>query len=177
MGPKEDKFKEVFKEVKIEELNFNPFTKIGKEWLLITAGTEENCNTMTASWGSLGVIWGKPAATVYIRPQRYTKEFVDREEFFTLSFYKEEYRKALSLCGSVSGREKNKIPEAGLTPVSVGETTAFEEADTIFLCRKMYHAPMPPENFDDRENDEKWYPQKDYHVMYIAEVMKVFIKE
>ena len=66
-----------FKEVKAEELTMNPFTKIGKEWLLITAGNEEKCNTMTASWGAMGVMWGKNAVTVYIRPQRYTKEFVD----------------------------------------------------------------------------------------------------
>ena len=94
-----------FKEVKIEELSFNPFTKIGKEWMLITAGNEEKCNTMTASWGGVGVMWGKNAVTAYIRPQRYTKEFVDREEAFTISFYDEKYRKALNLCGTVSGKD------------------------------------------------------------------------
>ena len=93
-----------FKEVKAEDLQWNPFTKIGKEWLLITAGTEEKINTMTASWGGVGVIWGKNAVTTYIRPQRYTKEFVDHNDTFTISFYSEAYRKALSLCGSVSGR-------------------------------------------------------------------------
>ena len=76
-----------FKEVKAEELTMNPFTKIGKEWLLITAGNEEKCNTMTASWGAMGVMWGKNTVTVYIRPQRYTKEFVDREERFTTVSY------------------------------------------------------------------------------------------
>ena len=92
-----------FKEVKAEELTMNPFTKIGKEWLLITAGNEEKCNTMTASWGAMGVMWGKNAVTVYIRPQRYTKEFVDREDTFTISVLGEEYRKALNYCGRVSG--------------------------------------------------------------------------
>ena len=85
-----------FREVKAEELTMNPFTKIGKEWLLITAGNEEKCNTMTASWGAMGVMWGKNAVTVYIRPQRYTKEFVDREDTFTISVLGEKYRKALN---------------------------------------------------------------------------------
>lgn len=166
-----------FKEVKIEELTFNPFTKIGKEWMLITAGNEEKINTMTASWGGLGVMWGKNAATAYIRPQRYTKEFVDREEAFTLSFYDEKCRKALNLCGTVSGRESDKISEAGLTPCFVDGVPAFEEAEMIFVCRKMYHDEIKPEKLIEKEIDGKWYPQKDYHTMYIAEILKVLVKE
>ena len=100
-----------FKEVKIEELSFNPFTKISKEWMLITAGDEEKHNTMTASWGGVGIMWGMNVATAYIRPQRYTKEFVDAEEMFTLSFFKEDYRKALRfhlLCIKLSA-DKDQI--------------------------------------------------------------------
>ena len=93
-----------FKEISAEELQFNPFTKIGKEWMLVTAGDQEKHNTMTASWGGVGVMWGKNVVSVYIRPQRYTKEFVDANELFTLSFYDESYRKALNICGSKSGR-------------------------------------------------------------------------
>ena len=106
-----------FKRIAPEELRVNPFSMIGKEWMLITAGTVSDCNTMTASWGGLGVIWGKPSATVYIRQSRYTKEFVDREERFTISVFDEAYRPALNLCGKVSGRDCDKIKEAGLTPV------------------------------------------------------------
>ena len=84
-----------FKEVSAEELQFNPFTKIGKEWMLVTAGDEEKHNTMTASWGGMGIMWGKNVVSVYIRPQRYTKEFVDANELFTLSFYDESYRLSL----------------------------------------------------------------------------------
>lgn len=166
-----------FKEVSIEALQLNPFTKIGKEWMLITAGNEEKHNTMTASWGGVGVMWGKNAATVYIRPQRYTKEFVDDAERFTISFYSEKYRKALNICGSKSGKDCDKESEAGLTPYFVDDTTAFEEADMIFVCRKMYHQAMLPECFDEPEHDGKWYPGKDYHVMYIAEIEKVLVKE
>ena len=104
-----------FKEIKPEELNFNPFTRIGSDWMLLTAGTEDKFNTMTASWGGAGVFWGKPAVTCYIRPQRYTREFVDREEYFTLAFFDEEHRKALALCGSKSGREVDKVRECGFT--------------------------------------------------------------
>ena len=98
-----------FKEVNPSELNMNPFTTIGKDWLLITAGNEEKCNTMTASWGAMGVMWGKNAVTVYIRPQRYTKEFVDREDTFTISVLGKDYRKALNYCGTVSGKGSDKI--------------------------------------------------------------------
>lgn len=94
-----------FEEIAIEELEFNPFEKISKEWMLVTAGDEEKSNTMTASWGGVGIMWRKNVVTAYIRPQRYTKEFMDSNDLFTISFLPEEYRKAMSLCGSFSGRE------------------------------------------------------------------------
>lgn len=166
-----------FKEVSIEELSFNPFTKIGKEWMLITAGDENKHNTMTASWGGVGVMWGKNVVTAYIRPQRYTKEFVDNNERFTISFYDESYRKVLNICGTKSGRDCDKEAEAGLTPYYVDGTAAFEEANLIFVCRKQYHQEMVPGCFDVKENDEKWYPGKDYHIMYIAEIEKVLVRE
>ncbi|AJP12140.1 TPA: flavin reductase family protein [Clostridioides difficile] len=166
-----------FREVKIEELQFNPFTKIGKEWLLITAGDSEKFNTMTASWGGVGVYWGKNVVTIYIRPQRYTKEFVDSNDTFTVAFFDETYREALNICGTISGRDINKIEKAGLTPYFVDDTVAFEEANMIIVCKKLYHDNMPPENFDAKENDKKWYPEKDYHTMYISEIIKVLVKE
>ncbi|HAU5239035.1 TPA: flavin reductase [Clostridioides difficile] len=166
-----------FREVKIEELQFNPFTKIGKEWLLITAGDSEKFNTMTASWGGVGVYWGKNVVTTYIRPQRYTKEFVDSNDTFTVAFFDETYREALNICGTICGRDINKIEKAGLTPYFVDDTVAFEEANMIIVCKKLYHGNMPPENFDAKENDKKWYPEKDYHTMYISEIIKVLVKE
>lgn len=165
-----------FQERKIEDINLNPFTKIGDEWMLITAGTGEKINTMTASWGGLGVFWGKNAATAYIRPQRYTKEFVDSNDLFTLSFFPPEYKKALNLCGSVSGRDADKIAQSGLTPYFVDGTASFEEASMILVCKKLYHSDMIPENFDAKEMDAKWYPNKDYHTIYISEILKVLVK-
>lgn len=166
-----------FQEAAIESLSFNPFKKIGKEWLLITAGDEEKSNTMTASWGGAGIMWGKNVATVYIRPTRYTKEFVDSADRLTLSFLSEDYREALGICGKISGRDvEDKWEAAGLHPYAVDGTTAVEEADMIFVCKKQYHQEMKPECFDVIENDEKWYPQKDYHTMYIVEIEKVLVR-
>ena len=167
-----------FKEIKIEELSLNPFTKIAKEWMLITAGDEEKSNTMTASWGGLGIMWGKNVATAYIRPQRYTKKFVDEKETFTLSFLPEEYRKALTICGRISGKDvEDKWVEAELHPYYVDGTTAVEEADMILVCKKLYAQEMLPECFIETECDTKWYPEKDYHTLYIAEIEKVLVRE
>lgn len=166
----------MFKELSASEFTCNPFTKIGKEWMLITAGTPDHCNTMTASWGALGVWWGKNAVTCYIRQSRYTKEFIDQNDTFTLSFFDESYRQALSLCGSVSGRDRDKIKEASLTPIAVGQTAAFDEASMIFVCRKLYADIMPAEQFLAKEMDERWYPDHDYHTMYIAEIEKILVK-
>ena len=173
-----------FKEVaadKLDTLDFNPYKKIGKEWFLVTAGDESGWNTMTASWGFAGVMWGKNTFTTVIRPQRYTKEFIDKAEYFTISFFKEEYKKALSFCGSHSGRDCDKAKETGLTPVFVSENgvevTAYAEADMVLVCKKAYVQEMRPECFVDTENDEKWYSDKDYHYQYIGEIVKAFVKE
>lgn len=165
------------KEISVEELKLNPATLIGKEWALLTAGNKDGYNTMTVSWGQIGELWNKPTTVVYIRPQRYTKEFVDREETFTISVLGEDYRKALNYCGTVSGKGIDKITEAGLTPYFVDGTAGIQEADMIMVCKKMYHDTIKPECFDETENDTKWYPQKDYHTMYIAEIQKVLVRE
>ncbi len=160
-----------------KQLDKNVFSAIGDQWMLITAGTPEHCNTMTASWGGLGVIWNIPSATCYIRPQRYTKEFVDREDYFTLSFFGEEHRKSLQLCGSRSGREVDKVKECGFT-VRAADCGApyFEEAELVLVCRKRFVQPMDPDNMP-QEIKDKFYPQKDYHVMYIGEIVEVLVKD
>lgn len=166
-----------FKEIAIEELSFNPFEKISKQWMLITAGDERKSNTMTASWGGVGIMWGKPVVTAYIRPQRYTKEFVDTNDTFTISFLPDGQRKALNVCGAVSGRDvEDKWKEAGLHPYYVEDSAAVEEAEMIFVCKKLYAQEMYPECFIETECDTKWYPESDYHTMYIAEITKVLIK-
>ncbi|MGE4277182.1 MAG: flavin reductase family protein [Lawsonibacter sp.] len=166
----------MFQSVSPKELTDNVFSLIGDQWMLITAGTAEHCNTMTASWGGLGVMWGAPAATCYIRPQRYTKEFVDQEAYFTLSFFGEQWRKALALCGSKSGRDVDKIQECGFTPKAAAcGAPYFEEADLVLVCRKRFTQEMNPANIPE-DAKEKWYPNKDYHTMYIGEIIEVLKK-
>lgn len=170
------------KEIPVWELQCNPMTLIAREWMLITAGcAERGYNTMTASWGHLGSIWGHggglPTAVTYIRPQRYTKEFVDREELYTLTFFPGEYRKALGYLGSHSGRDGDKVAAAGLTPVFGEGYTYFEEASLVLVCRKLYRAPLVEEGFLDKSVVEDCYPKRDFHDMYIGEIVKVLVKE
>ena len=167
----------MFKKFDPKTLEKNVFSMIHDQWMLITAGTPERCNTMTASWGGLGVLWGRPVATVYIRPQRYTLEFVEREDTFTLCFFGEEYRKALALCGSKSGREVDKVKECGFTVATAEGAPYFEESDLVLVCKKAYWQDMDPTHFLDGEIDEKWYPQKDYHRIFIGEILEVLKKK
>ncbi len=95
--------------VDVKSLKLNPFTAIGEDWLLLTAGNKDNANTMTASWGGMGVLWGKNVVTVYVRPQRFTYQFMENSDYFTVAFFDESWRGALKLCGSKSGREVDKV--------------------------------------------------------------------
>lgn len=165
-----------FKEVALDELQVSPFTKFDKDWALVTAGTLGDSNTMTVSWGGVGTMWSLPVATIYIRPQRYTKEFIDREDRFTVSFYSPEHKRALGVLGAKSGRDGDKVAEVGFTPVQVGEGVAFDEAELVLVCRKLYADTIKPERFIDRSCDTKWYPEHDYHTMYIGEVEHAFAR-
>lgn len=170
------------REIPYESLKFNPMTMIAKEWMLVTAGTEERgYNTMTASWGHLGSIWGHggglPTAVIYVRPQRYTKQFVDREELFTLTVFPPEYKKALSYLGSHSGRDEDKVAKVGLTPMFGEGYTYFAEAKLVLVCRKLYRAPLVEEGFIDRNVLEDSYPARDFHDMYVGEIIKVLTDE
>lgn len=166
-----------FKKITTEELTANPFKLIGKDWMLITAGDKEKFNTMTASWGGVGIMWGKPVATAYIRPQRYTFEFIENGDYYTQCFFDEEYRDALKFCGSKSGRDYDKVKETGLTPVVDDETGAvyFKEAKLVFICKKMY-AQFLNEESALTEEVTKWY-NGDYHKMYMSEIVSVLVKE
>lgn len=165
-----------FREIEAASLRDNPFTLIGTAWMLITAGTPARFNTMTASWGGLGVLWERNVCTVYIRPTRYTHEFVEQAETFTVSFFGEQYRKALLFCGTHSGRDTNKMKETGLTPRSRDGYIWFDEARLVLLCRKIYSQDIRPERFID-PGLEKLYPQKDYHRMYVGDIAVCLSKE
>ena len=163
------------KEINIRDIKKSAVEMISDGWGLVTAGNGEKFNTMTVSWGGLGEIWGKDAVFIFIRPQRYTYEFIEKEEFFTLSFYGEEYRNALKICGSQSGRNTDKVANAGLTPVFIDNTVSFEQAEYTLVCRKMASQFIDPKGFED-ESIEKNYSAGDYHKVYIGEIVKVYSK-
>lgn len=167
-----------FKKIDINQLKFNPFDKIGKEWMLLTGGNISDYNTMTASWGQLGVLWNKNVLTCYIRPNRYTYGYVEENDCFTASFLGEKYRSALAFCGSHSGRDCDKAKEAGITPVEVDGCVGFEEADMVLVCRKLYSYDMNGESFLTQEGlQEKFFVTDPYHRAYIAEITAVYVKE
>ncbi len=171
---------QAFSSISPYQLSDNPFTLIDKDWLLITAGDMAQHNTMTASWGGVGIIWNKPVATVYIRPQRYTKQFVDHCEYFTLSALPSEMRDVLTYCGRMSGKDVDKDKECGLTPFLCDEnnpqSVGYEQAKLILVCRKLYAQTLTEESFIYPEIAQKNYPTKDYHEMYIAEIVDVLVK-
>jgi len=158
-----------FKELEPAKLKENTFKMINDDWMLISAGEENNFNTMTASWGGLGVMWFKNVSFVVVRPTRYTFEFMEKYDRYTLSFFEEEYRDALTICGSKSGRDTDKVKEAGLNPVFDNNGVYFEEAKTVMVCKKLYWQDITPDNFLADFMHEK-YPNKDYHRLYIGAI-------
>ena len=167
-----------FKEIDVKSMKINPFTMLNDEWALVSAGTAEKNNTMTVSWGAVGIMWNKPVALIFLRPQRYTKEFIDNLDSFTLSFYPAEYKKALGLLGSKSGRDGDKIAESGLTPCFINGTVAFEEAHTVFVCEKLFDGQqLDASKFVDLGLESGMYPDKDYHYLYFGEIKNVWVKE
>lgn len=164
------------KKISIKELKENVVSLFNDKWCLITAGTKDSYNTMTASWGAMGELWNKDVCFAFIRPQRYTKEFVERENLFTLSFFPEEYKKALTFCGRNSGRDCDKAKETGLTPIEIEGSMSFDESEIIIVCKKLAKQDIEPKGFLEDSIDPKNYPSKDYHTMYIGEVVACYIK-
>lgn len=165
----------MFNKVDINDLQFNPFDEISNHWVLISAKKDDVVNTMTASWGQLGHLWGKNIVSVYIRPQRYTKEFVDAGDYFTVTLF-DGYKKELGVLGSKSGRDGDKIQEVGFNIEMVDNQPTFKEGKMVFVCKKIYSDYIKPENFIDDCLDERWYPNKDYHEMYIGEIVGIYVK-
>ena len=171
-----------FKTIEPKDLHLNPITTLQDEWPLLTAGNEEDgFNTMTIAWGHIGNIWAtgvaRPTFVAYVRPQRYTHEFMDKNNMFTISVLPSDFKEALAYLGRVSGRDEDKVAKAGITPVFDQNTTYFAEAKMVLVCRKLYQAPILEEGFLDKDLMGKVYPDKDYHTMYIGEIVSVLVKE
>ena len=158
----------------MENVSANIFTKFDKDWGLVTAGTKDKFNSMTVSWGAMGTLWRKPVVQIYIRPTRYTFKFLEENEYFTVSFYDKKYKKALGIMGSKSGRDCDKVKEAGLTPKFLENGVTFEEASQTFVLKKIY--------FDQFKRDkvpqfaiEKFYEPADKeppHFIVIGQVVQ-----
>ena len=167
-----------FQKLDPKEFREDIFTQMAQNWFLLTAGSMDRCNTMTAAWGGLGVLWKKNVATVYVRKSRYTREFMDEGDFFTLSFFGTSKREALNLCGSRSGRDLDKIKETGLTKRLFDGGVAFEEAEMVLSCRKLFRQELSPEYFLDPSIGENYSGKDagDYHIMYIGEILGIYQK-
>jgi flavin reductase (DIM6/NTAB) family NADH-FMN oxidoreductase RutF len=164
--------------IKPEDFNESAFRLIGKDWMLITAADGEKMNTMTASWGGVGVLWNKNVAFIFVRKSRYTKEFIDKSDTFSLSILDhEKYAKTLSYLGTVSGRREDKIAKSGLTVVRSGSTPYFDEAAAVFVCRKMCRQPVEAKNFISADIDSSLYADKDYHDMYVGEITQLLVRD
>lgn len=167
-----------YRSISPEEFNNSPFRLIGKEWLLITAADSEKesgANAMTASWGGLGVLWNTPVATIYIRPQRYSYELVEKSDRISLCVMGEEYKKALGFCGTKSGRDLDKLKECGLRAEEIDGVPAIADSNVIMICKKLYADDLKEDKFIDREHLSHY--DGDFHRFYILEIEKILIKQ
>lgn len=167
-----------YKSINPSEINDNLIKLISDDWMLITAGNKDKFNTMTANWGGTGYLWRKQVVFVFVRPERYTFRFMEDSDGFTLSFYDEKYRDALNICGTKSGRDCDKVREAGLTPFfTENGYPAFSEARLMLECRKLYASQLTRDAFLDDEPLRTHYSTKGgLHKLYIAEIVKAWIR-
>lgn len=166
----------MFKEVKSQLVTNNVFELIGKDWMLISAKNNDKVNAMTASWGGFGVMWNKNVVYVVIRPQRYTKELVDSSNGFSLTFFDEEYRKVLNYMGKVSGRNEDKITTSKLTLMLDNDIPYYGEAKMAVFCTKLFAQEYRADSFIDSSIIPAWYPNNDFHTLYIAEINKILVR-
>ena len=160
-----------FQPFPIEDLEFNPFEKIGKDWALVSAGSKRKANTMTVSWGGVGVLWGKNVVFIFIRDSRYTKEFIDAGDFFSVSFMDKKYKEALDYCGSHSGRDEDKVAKSGLTWAYKHSIPYIDEGNFILLCQKIAAVKLTEDTFLSPQI-KKWYTEGDLHTMYVGEILE-----
>lgn len=166
-----------YDKLEASDLPDNVIQLIGKEWMLVTAGDESSFNTMTASWGGIGWLWNKPVAFVFVRPERYTYEFIEKSDYLTLSFLGEANKKIHAVCGSKSGRDTDKVKATGLKPIFTEQgNVLFEQARLSLECKKLYTDTIKPECFLDKESLEKWYDDAHggFHKMYIVEIENIW---
>lgn len=165
-----------FREINVSELkDMNVFNAIGKDWALLTSGGKEKLNTMTISWGGMGVLWNKNVSFVFVRPQRYTLEFLENNDYYTLSFLESGNKDILSFCGTHSGKDVDKIKETGLK-VLHDKAPYFEQSKLVLICKKIYSQYMNKDCFED-ESLQVNYKNDDYHKVFVGEIVKCLIRK
>lgn len=174
-------------EISVYDLKFNPFGLVAKDWALATAGDKSKFNTLTIAWIEFGSLWnsprgkqgylGAPVISIFIRPQRYTREFLDEQEYFTISVYDESYRKQLSYLGSHSGKDEDKLGAVGMSANFIDGIPYVDDAELVFVCRKLYRDSFKDSNFKNEDVNKRTYPLKDYSIQYVGEVEKVLINK
>jgi len=160
------------KEIKVKDFIFPDYKTI-RDGFLVTAGTLDDFNTMTAGWGNFGVFWSKPSLIVFVKSCRYTYKFMNNNDYFTASFLKKGYKNAIKTCGTLHGNEVDKIQLSGLSPIAIGPSVSFTQAKTIVLCKKVYFSDINSENIRDPEVSSKFYEAKEYHRIYFGEIVKI----
>ena len=163
----------MFKTVDINKIKTNPFL-LKSHWMLVTSEYDSKVNTLTASWGGFGIMWNKEVVFVFIRPERYTKEFIDKSGKFNLSFFDTKYKKDLSYLGTVSGRDEDKIAQSNLNLTTLHDYPVFEEASYAINAKVLFKQDLAETSFLDQTIITQKYPLKDFHTMYIAEIEDVF---
>lgn len=169
----------------IRESILNPITSFGDDWMALSAGNKKNgIGTMTIAFGNIGSLWGKkgdrhtmPVAICYVRENRYTKSLLDQCEYFTISYFEKDSKKLLGYLGSHSQRKENKIEKMHLTPVYIHDNVYFQEVKAVYICRKLYHQKMREDCFTDQQIVSFNYPKRDFHEMYIGEIVKMYVDE
>ena len=175
-----------FHSIKPAGLTENIFDLIGKDWFLMSAEKEGRVNPMTVAWATMGILWQKPVVMCAVRPERFTREFLDAAEGFSLTVFDNSYRKMRGYCGTVSGRDQDKVEKAGLTVAHAGDVPYFEECRMALVCRKLCVTPLKEEDFlGDEAFTQKWYGGENhadgtgggYHLLYIAEITDILVKD
>jgi flavin reductase (DIM6/NTAB) family NADH-FMN oxidoreductase RutF len=171
------KIEDLFEKIEPDTLRDNFIQAIGNEWMLITAGTPDHFNTMTASWGAIGVFWHKPVAICFIRPTRHTFGFASHNDVFTLSFFSDKEHDILNFCGTKSGRDTDKIAATGLIPLETeNKSIGYAQSRLCVECRKIYYDDLKPGQFLMPGADKRIYPKKDYHRMFVGEILNCYKK-
>ena len=165
-----------FEKIDARELVLAPVKAIGDDWGILTGVSEKGFNSMTVSWGGVGVLWSKPVIFAFVRPHRYTYEFLEDGEMFSLAIMNKEIHTQMHVFGRASGRDVDKYAQSGLTAANENGVVYPEEAELVFICRKIANGDIDPTWFIDGNIDSDNYPNKDYHRMYIGEIVTVLKK-